>query len=165
MSDLISRQAAIDAFLTELTKRERKNLLHTWSTVEVKYFVTDMLEHMPSAEPERKTEVSNLKLIEQLKFIRDYECKTNDEIKTMCEAIAVLSEEPERKTGEWIYHDDDDIRFDTYHCSVCKKMFTVDAERFDDIGFVKADLKYCPNCGAKMLTYTGKKMEVEHEQV
>lgn len=36
MNDLISRQVAIDAFLTELTKRERKNLLHTWSTVEVK---------------------------------------------------------------------------------------------------------------------------------
>ena len=50
--DCISRQAAIDAFLTELTKRERKNLLHTWSTVEVKYFVVDMLEKLPSAQPE-----------------------------------------------------------------------------------------------------------------
>ena len=54
MSDLISRQAAIDAFLTELTKRERKNLLHTWSTVEVKYFVVDMLEKLPSAQPDSK---------------------------------------------------------------------------------------------------------------
>ena len=53
MNDLISRQAAIDAFLTELTKRERKNLLHTWSTVEVKYFVVDMLEKLPSVQPER----------------------------------------------------------------------------------------------------------------
>ena len=52
MSDLISRQAAIDVFLAELTKRERKNLLHTWSTVEVKYFVADMLEKLPSAQPE-----------------------------------------------------------------------------------------------------------------
>ena len=51
--DTISRQAAIDAFLTELTKRERKNLLHTWSTVEVKYFVVDMLEKLPSAQAER----------------------------------------------------------------------------------------------------------------
>ena len=51
--DTISRQAAIDAFLTELTRRERKNLLHTWSTVEVKYFVVDMLEKLPSAQPER----------------------------------------------------------------------------------------------------------------
>ena len=52
--DTISRQAAIDAFLTELTERERKNLLHTWSTVEVKYFVVDMLEKLPSAQLERK---------------------------------------------------------------------------------------------------------------
>lgn len=50
--DLISRAAAIDAFLTELTKREWKNFLHTWSTVEVKYFVADMLEKLPSAQPE-----------------------------------------------------------------------------------------------------------------
>ena len=50
--DTISRQQAIDAFLTELTKRERKNLLHTWSTVEVKYFVVDMLEKLSSAQPE-----------------------------------------------------------------------------------------------------------------
>ena len=52
MDDLISRKAAIEAFLTELTKRERKNLLHTWSTVEVKYFVVEMLEQLPSAQPE-----------------------------------------------------------------------------------------------------------------
>ena len=50
--DLIDRAAAIDAFLTELTKRERNNLLHTWSTVEVKYFVADMLGKLPSAQPE-----------------------------------------------------------------------------------------------------------------
>ena len=49
MDELISRQAVIDAILTELTKRERKSLLHTWSTVEVKYFITEMLEQLPSA--------------------------------------------------------------------------------------------------------------------
>ena len=54
MDDLIIRKAAIDAFLTELTRRERNNLLHTWSTVEVKYFITKMLENLPSAQPERK---------------------------------------------------------------------------------------------------------------
>ena len=52
INDCINRQAAIDTFLTELTKRERKNLLHTWSTVEVKYFVAEMLERLPSAQPE-----------------------------------------------------------------------------------------------------------------
>ena len=63
MNDLISRQAAIDAFLTELTKRERKNLLHTWSTVEVKYFVVDMLEKSPSAQPEPYKEGTNNQII------------------------------------------------------------------------------------------------------
>ena len=52
MDDLISRQAAINEFLTELTRRERNNLLHTWSTVEVKYFITKMLEGLPPAQPE-----------------------------------------------------------------------------------------------------------------
>lgn len=61
MQDLISRQAAIDAFLTELTKRERKNLLHTWSTVEVKYFVVDMLENLPSAQPQPEEDCATCK--------------------------------------------------------------------------------------------------------
>ena len=54
------------------------------------------------------------------------------------------------KHGKWIYHDDDGWRYDTYHCSVCRKLFTVDAERLDDIGLVKDDLKFCPHCGARM---------------
>lgn len=50
MSDYIDRQAAIDAALISLTKRERKNLLHTWSTVEVKYWFVDLIERLPSAD-------------------------------------------------------------------------------------------------------------------
>ena len=64
MQDLISRQAAIDAFPTELTKRERKNLLHTWSTVEVKYFVVDMLEKLPSAQPEQRYTEEELRVFQ-----------------------------------------------------------------------------------------------------
>ena len=64
MQDLISRQAAIDAFLTELTKRERTSLLHTWSTVEVKYFIAKILEQLPPAQPE---------LIEKMAYIRGFE--------------------------------------------------------------------------------------------
>ena len=51
MSDLISRQAAMDAFLADLIKREEKNLLHTWSTVEVEYFIADILEQLPTIDP------------------------------------------------------------------------------------------------------------------
>lgn len=56
----------------------------------------------------------------------------------------------ERKTGKWIFYDSDAERYDDIRCSVCGKHFTVDAERWCDVGFIASDLKYCPNCGAKM---------------
>lgn len=56
----------------------------------------------------------------------------------------------ERKTGRWIFCDSDAERYDDIRCSVCGKHFTVDAERWCDIGFIASDLKYCPNCGADM---------------
>ena len=49
--DIISRADAIDAFIKDLTRKERRNLLHTWSTVEVKYYIIEMLERLTSAEP------------------------------------------------------------------------------------------------------------------
>jgi len=74
-NDLISRQDAIDAFLTELTERERKNLLHTWSTVEVKYFVVDMLEKSPSAQPERKKGKWHRRFYPQIEMMVCSECQ------------------------------------------------------------------------------------------
>lgn len=56
----------------------------------------------------------------------------------------------ERKTGKWIFYDSDAERYDDIRCSVCGKHFTVDAERWCDIGFIASYLMYCPNCGAKM---------------
>ena len=52
--------------------------------------------------------------------------------------------------GHWINYDSDTERYDDIGCSNCHKMFTVDAERFCDIGFVESDLNFCPNCGADM---------------
>ena len=69
------------------------------------------------------------------------------------EAISCVNDAPtieERKTGKWIYHDDDDWRVDTYHCSECRNIITVDSERRDDIGFTIDDMKWCNNCGADM---------------
>jgi ribosomal protein S27AE len=69
-------------------------------------------------------------------------------------AASVLEELPsvqtERKKGKWIDFDDDAVMTDTVQCSVCRKQFTVDADRFYDIGFVIEDLRFCPNCGARM---------------
>lgn len=51
VGDTISRQMTIDTVLAKLTERERKNLRHMWTTVEVKYFISKMLEQLPSAQP------------------------------------------------------------------------------------------------------------------
>ena len=86
-------------------------------------------------------------------FVKDSNNSDFADAPTWNDAVSLVGSFPtieERKNGKWVYHDDDDMRFDTYHCSSCRKLFTVDAERFDDIGFVKEDLKYCPNCGARM---------------
>ena len=58
--------------------------------------------------------------------------------------------EPERKTGKWICYDSDNYKYDEIRCSNCGKTFTVDAERWCDIGFIRSDLKFCPNCGVPM---------------
>lgn len=56
----------------------------------------------------------------------------------------------ERKKGKWIYYDIENDKYDEVRCSECGKTFTVDAERWYDIGFTASDLKFCPNCGADM---------------
>lgn len=62
----------------------------------------------------------------------------------------IVSEVPKRKTGEWIEYDSDEDKYDVIKCPCCKHTFTVDAYHWTDIGFVKDDFKFCPNCGAKM---------------
>ena len=70
----------------------------------------------------------------------------------LSDAIDAVDDSPtiEPKHGEWMYIDDDDPLYDSYRCTVCGKVFTVDFERRDDIGFVIEDLDFCPNCGARM---------------
>lgn len=61
-----------------------------------------------------------------------------------------LAEVEERKKGEWVIHETETDRYDDMKCPFCKKSYTVDAYRIDDIGFTAADFNYCPNCGADM---------------
>ena len=56
---------------------------------------------------------------------------------------------PKRKTGKWIEYDSDEDKYDVIKCPCCKHTFTVDAYHWTDIGFVKDDFKFCPNCGSK----------------
>ena len=56
----------------------------------------------------------------------------------------------EPKKGKWIAHETQNDRYDDIKCPFCKKIYTVDAYRIDDIGFTAEDFNFCPNCGADM---------------
>lgn len=58
--------------------------------------------------------------------------------------------EPERKKGQWMVFETENERYDDIKCPFCKKTYTVDAYRIDDIGFIAEDFKFCPNCGSDM---------------
>lgn len=55
-----------------------------------------------------------------------------------------------QKKGRWIFYELENDRYDDMRCPFCKKSYTVDAYRIDDIGFTAGDLKFCPNCGARL---------------
>lgn len=75
---------------------------------------------------------------------------SNGNYKSVCKAIMELpSVTPKRKTGKWIEYDSDEDKYDVIKCPCCKHTFTVDAYHWTDIGFVKDDFKFCPNCGSK----------------
>ncbi len=66
-----------------------------------------------------------------------------------CQAVdAMPTIEP--KKGKWIELDCDEDKYDIVKCPCCKHTFTVDSYHWTDIGFVKDDFKFCPNCGADM---------------
>ena len=52
--------------------------------------------------------------------------------------------------GEWLIFDDESDLYVDVKCSSCRKIYTVDSYKRDDIGFTIEDLKFCPNCGARM---------------
>ena len=56
----------------------------------------------------------------------------------------------DRPQGEWVEYETMDDRYDDIRCSCCQRLFTVDSYHFTDIGFIKDDFNYCPNCGARM---------------
>ena len=157
MNDLISRQAAIDAFLTELTKRERKNLLHTWSTVEVKYFVVDMLEKLPSAQPEPCEDAVSRKavydaMVEKGQRSRRYKLDeiwelNGTEIREALDTVPSVT--PEQKRGKWnaYYHGINETPSFTYSCNQCgySAPYGLYGGKYS-----QKEWNFCPNCGANM---------------
>jgi hypothetical protein len=103
-SDLISRQAAIDAIFSEplyesgMKKRDADTVVPA---------IYEKIKSLPSAQTERKK-------------------------------------------GKWIFYETENERYDDIKCPFCKKTYTVDPYRIDDIGFTAEDFKFCPNCGAEM---------------
>ncbi len=55
----------------------------------------------------------------------------------------------ERKKGKWIIHETENDRYDDMICPFCRKSYTVDAYRINDIGFTAEDFNFCPHCGAE----------------
>ena len=92
-------------------------------------------------------------LLEEVRLVDGYYVE-NDEVIDKDDAIEAIrllpSVTPKRKTGKWIEYDSDEDKYDVIKCPCCKHTFTVDAYHWTDIGFVKDDFKYCPNCGADM---------------
>ena len=56
--------------------------------------------------------------------------------------IETLEQEPIRKVGKWVVEDSGNYngKYSTCYCSACKDYYTRDWR----------EMKYCPNCGAKM---------------
>ena len=65
-----------------------------------------------------------------------------------------LDVEPERKTGKWIYGENDCQ--DGWYCSECEGFIPWDYDYYGlgNINFIK-DFKTCPYCGSRMISYTG----------
>lgn len=69
---------------------------------------------------------------------------------TMRDALALLKEQE----AEWIYGEDE-TGADGWHCSYCGFFEPWFYEFTDDIDFIRF-YSFCPSCGRKMTSYTGK---------
>jgi hypothetical protein len=72
------------------------------------------------------------------------------------------STQPERKTGHWIYGEDNGQ--DGWYCSECNGFVPWDYEYYglENIDFID-DFKVCPFCEADMISRTGADMRGEQE--
>ena len=78
----------------------------------------------------------------------DSEVAEREQWRRDADAIKYLpSVTPKHKPWKWIEYDSDEDKYDVIKCPCCKHTFTVDAYHWTDIGFVKDDFKFCPNCG------------------
>lgn len=76
--------------------------------------------------------------------------------------MGLPSAQPERKTGKWIYGENDGQ--DGWYCSECKGFIPWDYDFYglNNIDFIK-DFKTCPFCDSKMISYTGSENKGEKQ--
>ena len=139
MSDLISRQAAIDAIYHHLPSVSRTR-------------ARTMLHEVPSVQPEpcedavSRTELSHI--FAEHCYPVHYDHNSVDMGMTLPGIVEVLniapSVTPERKTGKWETVEDWDGD-EHYRCSECGAEFVlIDGTPEDH------DYYFCPHCGARM---------------
>ena len=134
-TDTISRQEAQRLFGKALTYKEQIGKL-TWTTSEVKQWIADYIEDLPSAQPEPCEYAVQWK---QLERYADWFCADVPYPEFVREAKAFIkSVTPKQRTGEWILD-----RSGGYCCSECMEPCA---------GYVmmKPRDKFCKMCGAKM---------------
>lgn len=155
MSDLIDRQAAIDAIVntvSEIGLHDNSEVARYGATFR-QHEIIDIIEGMPSTQPEPcEDAVSRRRLLSDLKELTaawgKYPVMT-EQIKGVETAIGYVETIPsvkpeQRGKGKWIEEDDGwDGVF--WRCSECNEPFyLVDGTPVDN------EYHYCPNCGADM---------------
>jgi hypothetical protein len=136
MSDLIDRQAAIDAMINSRSNADVTLVPGSYTNGWIdgrKQLLDELLQvifELPSAQPEP----------EEFEWCRD--CKEYDQTAHCChrwtkviqQTVAELKAEP--KPGTWIYDGD------CYKCNKCGATYSWWAD--------SQTSNYCPNCGARM---------------
>lgn len=148
MSDLISRQMALDAFgLSEKTRKCGGD--HSGYDTRMLYEIQDTLENLPAVQPDHNADSSKMVCVdaisrqETIHAISDWIYDTTDERLPETVIHDLSAVQPERKHGKWERHySRPNVYADLcWHCSAC--------------GYKTAEswanhFKFCPECGADM---------------
>ena len=147
MSDLISRQAAIDALADMHCKSDEDG--YVWI---IRSDAWARIDALPSAQPEPCEDAVSRKMAMDAITASTPYCVVPDDyhisVVDMEFRISTLpSVTPKQKRGKWIYGEDE-YGIDGYHCDKCGFFVPWDyAHTF--INYID-DYNFCPNCGARM---------------
>ena len=163
MSDLIDRQAAIDALggnepVGDPSKMDDDDVVKMWERIRI----INIINKLPSAQPEtheKRTETHACDLISRQAAIDALDKRfdkipmeqTTEILKLRKDLRGLPSIQSEQKRGRWIYGEDE-YGIDGYHCDKCGFFVPWDyTHKF--INYIE-DYNFCPNCGADMREVT-----------